>query len=224
MTISAISRRLNNLFAFSSIGATKGFIRFDGLFNVVLTSRVYHRLLDLSKGEHSMRWFLYDETAREHQGIQFGVPLEAIENVRNLLESVNPYISTVRHAIDQVGDENCPMAVELRHLLAGGELAAIINTQNLTSIHPRKVVFFRSGGDRAHYMHILSRHYEPLQYPLLFPHVTPGWGFSPIFPFPLRVYERVSILTQAKQFLTAYFLASSKNKIPNPNAAGRKKY
>lgn len=68
MAISAIRRRLNNLFAFSALGATEGFVHFDGLANVVLIGRVYHRLLDLSEGEHSMRWFLYDETAREREG------------------------------------------------------------------------------------------------------------------------------------------------------------
>lgn len=50
--------------------------------------------------------------------------------------------------------------------------------------------FFGSGGDVPRYVHILSRHYEPLQYPLLFPHGTPGWGFSSTFPFPERIYER----------------------------------
>jgi hypothetical protein len=28
------------------------------------------------------------------------------------------------------------------------------------------------------FMPIYSRHYEPLQYPLLFPHGTPGWGLT----------------------------------------------
>jgi hypothetical protein len=189
VAISAISRRLNNLFAFSAIGATEGFVHFDGLANVVLTGRVYHRLLDLSEGEHSMRWFLYDETVRDHQGLEHGVPLDVIQRVRHLLESVNLYISTIRHALDQVEDETIPVGVELRHLPAGGELAAIINTQNLSTVHPRKVVFFRSGADAPRYVHILSRHYEPLQYPLLFPHGTPGWGYSSTFPFPERVRE-----------------------------------
>ena len=35
------------------------------------------------------------------------------------------------------------MAIELDHLPAGGELAAIINTRNLGTVHPRKVVFFQ---------------------------------------------------------------------------------
>jgi hypothetical protein len=102
---------------------------------------------------------------------------------------VNPYISTIRHALDQVENETIPVGVELLHLPAGRELAAIINTQNLSTVHPRKVVFFRSGADAPRYVHILSRHYEPLQYPLLFSHSTPGWGYSSIFPFPERVRE-----------------------------------
>ncbi|KAE9372835.1 hypothetical protein N431DRAFT_483523 [Stipitochalara longipes BDJ] len=182
--ISSISRRLNNLFAFSAIGATEGFVYFDGLANVVLTGRVYYRLLDLSEGEHSMRWFLYDEVTRERQGIAYSLPLDATQQVRDLLEAVNPYISTIRHTLDQVEDESIPVAVELRHRPADGELAAIINTQNLSTVHPRKVVFFRHGADIPRYVDILSRHYKPLQYPLLFPHGTPGWGYSSTFPFP----------------------------------------
>lgn len=38
-----------------------------------------------------------------------------------------------------------------------------------------KVVFFRHGG-RVQFVHVLPRHYERLQYPLLFPHGTLGWG------------------------------------------------
>ena len=185
-TISTLSRRLNNLFAFSAIGATEGFVHFGGLANVVLTGRVYHRLLNLAEGEHSLRWFLYDETARNRSAVEHGVPVDVIERVRVLLESVNPYVSTIRHALDQVADNQIPVSIELRHLPAGGEVAAIVNTQNLMNVHPRKVVFFRSGIDRPRYVHILSRHYEPLQYPLLFPHGTPGWGWSPTFPFPER--------------------------------------
>jgi hypothetical protein len=37
-------------------------------------------------------------------------------------------------------------------------------------------VFFRKGGLQPRFVPILSCQYEPLQYPLLFPHGTPGWG------------------------------------------------
>jgi hypothetical protein len=93
--ISAMSRRLNNLFAFSAIGTTEGFVYFDSLAIIVLTGRVYRCLLDLSEGEHSMRWFLYNKTAREQSGIEHGVLQDVIRRIRELLESVNLYIATI---------------------------------------------------------------------------------------------------------------------------------
>ncbi|KAF5857812.1 hypothetical protein ETB97_005221 [Aspergillus alliaceus] len=59
--LSRMSRRLNNLFAFSAIGTTGRFVPFHGLANVVLEGHVYHRLLDVADKDHSMHWFLYDE-------------------------------------------------------------------------------------------------------------------------------------------------------------------
>lgn len=53
MTLS-ISRRLNNLFAFSAIGTTAQFVRFRGQANIVLEGRTYHRLLDVADTGHSM--------------------------------------------------------------------------------------------------------------------------------------------------------------------------
>jgi hypothetical protein len=178
--ISAVSRRLNGLFAFSAIGATEGFVQFRGFANVVVTGRVYHRLIDLLEGEHSMHWFLYDETSRSRKATDLRIPREAVDFVRHLLNTVNPYIHTVRHALNEVNSESIPVALELEHVPAEGELAAVINTQNLRTIDSRKIVFFRGGGRPPRFVNIFSRHYEPLQYPLLFPYGTPGWGRSPL--------------------------------------------
>jgi hypothetical protein len=119
---------LNNLFAFSAIGATECFVRFQGKANVVVTGRVYHRLFDLCTGEHSMRWFLYDEMTRTQQAIDLQLPLEAVDRIRDLLELINPDVSTLRYALSQAESDTVPLAVELQHRPAGGELAAIINT------------------------------------------------------------------------------------------------
>ncbi|KAK1993561.1 hypothetical protein LZ32DRAFT_517484, partial [Colletotrichum eremochloae] len=43
LPLSAISRRLNYLFAFSAIGATEGFIHFGVPADVVVSGRIYHR-------------------------------------------------------------------------------------------------------------------------------------------------------------------------------------
>jgi hypothetical protein len=55
------TRTLNNLFAFSAIGYTGEQLRYNGPQNVVITGRVYHRMLDLDADQSSLRWFLFDE-------------------------------------------------------------------------------------------------------------------------------------------------------------------
>ncbi|TVY62600.1 ATP-dependent DNA helicase pif1 [Fusarium oxysporum f. sp. cubense] len=197
LPLSAFSRRLNYLFAFSALGVTEGFVHFGVPSDVVVAGRVYHRLLNLSSGDHSMRWFLYDEAARTDKALVTKVPLTAVHQVRRLLQSVNPYLSSIRHALQQVPSEATPLAVELRDSPASGEIAAIINTQNLNTVDCRKVVFFRHGG-RAQFVHVLSRHYEPLQYPLFFPHGTPGWGVPGLGDASLREGDATATETGAR--------------------------
>ncbi|KAK2670077.1 hypothetical protein RAB80_014214 [Fusarium oxysporum f. sp. vasinfectum] len=134
-----------------------------------------------------MRWFLYDEAARTDKALVTKVPLTAVHQVRRLLQSVNPYLSSIRHALQQVPSEATPLAVELRD----------INTQNLNTVDCRKVVFFRHGG-RAQFVHVLSRHYEPLQNPLFFPHGTPGWGVPGLGDASLREGDATATETGAR--------------------------
>ncbi|KAF7142191.1 hypothetical protein CNMCM5793_009538 [Aspergillus hiratsukae] len=120
-----MSRRLNNLFAFSAIGTTGRFVPFQGVANVVLEGRVYHRLLDVSEKGHSMHWFLYDEAARAERARAQSVAEDAVNTVRQFLEQVNPYVRTLRHALTQVSDEAMPLAVELSVRSAGGECVCV---------------------------------------------------------------------------------------------------
>ena len=62
------ARTLNNLFAFSAIGYTGQQLRFSGPQNVVITGRVYHRMLDLDADQGSLRWFLFDEQGHYRAG------------------------------------------------------------------------------------------------------------------------------------------------------------
>jgi len=61
LSLASQSRRLNNLFAFTSIGVTGGFRQLPMPSNVAITGRVYHQLHDITQGSQSLRWFLYDE-------------------------------------------------------------------------------------------------------------------------------------------------------------------
>lgn len=110
--LSSMSRRLNNRFAFSAIGTTGQFVRFQGQANVVLEGRIYHRLLDVADTGHSMHWFLYDESERGLRARDHDVPSDILHGIRDFLSLVNPYVRTLRHAVSQVPDQSVALAVE----------------------------------------------------------------------------------------------------------------
>lgn len=174
--LSSMSRRLNNLFAFSAIGTTGQFVRLQGQANVDLEGRIYLRLLDVADTGHRMHWFLYDERERGVRATEHDIPDDLLDGIRDFLTQVNPYVRTLQHAISQVPDQTLPLAVELSMLPAGGETAAVITTENLRQVGPRQVVFYRKAGLQPRFVPTLSSHYGPLQYSLLFPHGKPGWG------------------------------------------------
>jgi hypothetical protein len=171
---SALSRRLNSLFAFTAIGTTGEFLPLPAPSNVVVTGRTYHRILHLDSGEHSLRWFLYDEQARSAAASRQHIPAGMLMATRNMMEHESEYLRQIRRAITMASDG--PLAVQLDQPVAGGEVAAIIDAQNLQTISPRKVVFFRNVDRQPTFISIFSHMYEPLQYPLLFPRGTPGWS------------------------------------------------
>lgn len=110
---SLFSRKLNNLFAFSSIGVSGGFIHGLGVpSNVAISGRVYHQMRDTAKGEHSMRWFLYDEASRTRQAHDQQIPTAHFNVVNNLIRSVNPYVAHLKHATSRTDSEQ-PFALEL---------------------------------------------------------------------------------------------------------------
>jgi hypothetical protein len=168
------TRTLNNLFAFSAIGYTGRQLKYGGPQNVVITGRVYHRMLDLDADQGSLRWFLFDERGHFKAGEARKVPVHMIAACKALLEAHSPYVRTLRHAVQTAG----PLYFDL-HLdqaVAGREVAAIINPYNMHEVRCRKIVVAHKGKLRPDFIDILSPLYEPLQYPLLFPFGNPGWS------------------------------------------------
>ena len=58
--------------------------------------------------------------------------------------------------------------------VAAGELAAIVHLTNIQEIHLRSVFIYRNDSFESKKVSILSPQYEPLKYPLLLSHGTPG--------------------------------------------------
>jgi hypothetical protein len=108
------ARTLNNLFAFSAIGYTGRQLKFNGPQNVVITGRVYHRMLDLDTDQGSLRWFLFDERGHFSAGRAQNVPEHMIAACKALLEAHSPYVRTLRHAV-QGPLSHLWLAVSLHH-------------------------------------------------------------------------------------------------------------
>lgn len=171
--ISHRSRTINNLFAMTAIGVTGGFLHPSGLSNVIVTGRTYHRLLDVRSGNHSLRWFLYDVEGHQRQGLACHLPAWWISMFKDQLQEINPFVNRIQAAAKQAGEES--FEVTLEQPAAVGEVAAIVNASNLQTVNARAVTYCGKGDNNHQYLSILSPFYEPLQYPLLFPHGTLGW-------------------------------------------------
>ena len=189
-----LCRRINSLYAFTAIGTTGSFIHVTGVSNVVVTGRIYHRMLNLNTPNHSFYWFLYDEDSRYTAAQQFQISRWILNNLTDTLRLVNPYIHQLQAAISMVSSDEKSFAIELDLPTTGGELAAIVQASNLTHIEPRKIVVFNKTSTQPRFISILSNQYELLQYPLLFPYGDIGW-------YPQRnlqsqcIYYRIRILT-----------------------------
>jgi hypothetical protein len=105
------------------------------------------------------------------------IPLSWIEAIEHDLNAINPYVhhlrkfsSTWSHNIHAVS------ALELSDVSSTGDFAAIMHGDNITDISPRSILIWHNSQNDPSFIPIFSRHYEPLQYPLLFPHGDLGWG------------------------------------------------
>jgi hypothetical protein len=95
------------------------------------------------------------------------------------LNDVNPYVHSLRHfSSTWEGNPDATTALELSDVTASGDFAAIMHANNSIQVCPRSIVIWHNSQADPSFIPIFSRHYEPLQYPLLFPQGTPGWGLS----------------------------------------------
>lgn len=161
----------------------------------------------MDQGDHSIQWYVYDESEQEEHGTQWAVNTKWLHCTRNALDRVNLYVGCLR-SFASVQNRECT-ALELCQPTATGKFAAIAHIANSNAIQPRSIVIWRDTDLEPSFINPLSPHYEPLQYPILFPHGTPGWGmienedgsYARTSPLTQTQYYRYHILTEPR-FLT----------------------
>lgn len=123
-----------------------------------------------------MHWFLYDGSEWQAQGKTFDVPYQWTSALDSALQEINPYVHQLRRFSTLPTEASS--ALELSDVSANGDFAAVLHAANSTAIDPRVIVIWHNHNTEPSFIPIFSRHYEPLQYPLLFPHGSPGWGLK----------------------------------------------
>lgn len=176
--ISHLSRLLNLILSFASLETTQRFPENDGPPGfMAIQGRVYHRVRPNHQNS-AVRWLLYDgflNTLPPHREADWFdmVPPEWVTAFKNALLRVNSLASNLRF-LGQLGHSNAQLILEDT---GTAEIAAILSYSNTSQseIKARRMIVVKKDGENQA-ISTVSRYWEPLAYPLLFPHATLGWG------------------------------------------------
>ena len=163
------SRKYNNWFAFSAIGATTGFKSVaGGPSNVILHGRAYHRMLPGNCATGPLRWFLFDGTnSSQEQKVQ----PEIVEILKQILILHSPLWEKFQLLSEQDAvHARLDLSVSIAH-----EIAAIIVVDPNEPIQSRVVVCWKKTDNEPVFISTKSGLYFPLQYVLINPEGQPGW-------------------------------------------------
>ena len=178
--ISSMSRVLNLIFSFASMETTHPFPVVPGPPGfLAIQGRIYHRLRPNHENS-AVRWLLYDGfmcNMLPFRSLADALPPNWITALRNALLAYNPLVGGLFHlsVLDVRSYPNAHLTLE--DTGTATEIAAVMNYENTTQseVKARQMMVIRRDGDNQA-ISTISRLWEPLVYPLLFPHATLGWG------------------------------------------------
>jgi len=147
----------------------------NGPYYLALSGRTYHRVFPTLRPNHPAHWFLYDAQAALDRAASTNIPLAIVNGVRQDLFSVNRLVSTYRN-FAQFSPQSPTAYIELADPGPGEEIAALYRIGDAPVASGRDLYVQCAADVAPSRISILHPLYEPLQYPLLFPHGTLGWG------------------------------------------------
>jgi len=191
--ISALSRKLNLIFSFAAMESTAAFPAPGNPSFVAVAGKVYHRVRTGRNDNNAVRWMLYDgfkDAAIPHRSQARDIPSSWIRAVRTSLTNYNPFASTVISLWSLRAQQ--PLQFGFASIIVQdpgcAEIAAVMCYENTlrSQISPRSLRISTINNE-PQTIHTVSRLWEPMAYPLLFPHGTLGWGLRPSARDPLSV-------------------------------------
>jgi hypothetical protein len=152
-------------------------------------------MLHIERGQHPLRWLLYASEDRHQTAAHIDVGSSIVPQIEQTMLHSNAYMEKFRLLRDQ--PPGVPYALELKNQPStSSEIPAIIRTNSIANSSPCGVHVWRNHptAKEGEFVDILSSHYEPLQYPLLFLHASPGWS-NKFFPnLTQMTYYRMRLL------------------------------
>ncbi|CAB0007903.1 unnamed protein product, partial [Nesidiocoris tenuis] len=195
------ARAYNNVFCFSALGTSRH-VRAppSGVSLVKIQGKVYHRLFNLddrrsSAINNTLMW-IEDNVERYAVAQNQRLDRQKIRDLEAYLLSVNPFSNRIRQLSKETAEDAHLVFFQQQQQqqrgqivtgeegLGGGEpppapsvIAAVIR---YGAAEPRQAVIWKAGDRSPQVVHFLDPSFEPLQYPLLFPHGSAGWseGFA----------------------------------------------
>ena len=183
--ISRLSRKLNLIFSFAAMESTHTFPTPGNPSFVAVAGRIYHRIRGCPQDDTAIRWMLYDgfdDSSTPHHTQARDVPSSWIQAIRTALTLYNPFVSTVLSLRNLQLQQPLEFGTASIIVQDSGcaEIAAVMCYENTlrSQISPRSL-HISTIDNRAQSISTVSRLWEPMAYPLLFPHGTLGWGLRP---------------------------------------------
>ena len=195
-----IIRKLNQAHAFTSLGTTKVDQQLANATNGVYTFRVQGQmhhlmsqgLLPQQDDRPTYGQIYFHESgqqANERHRLMNDLPLNLLTALAHILENHNPFVHLYRLANEVMTDDSAPKILRFkqssRNYNAGThnrptatEVAAIIDINDLSdeggNIDRHVILHSRSTGLQR--ISTTDGHFDPLSYPLFFPHGDVGWS------------------------------------------------
>ena len=157
------------------VSGPEGFVPMAAPSCVKINGRTYHRILP-GNMRGTVRWYVHDPDERRSEAVGLSLDEVYVENIRVTLNQINLYARQLI-ALGQLPSEQ--LTLHLQWNEESSEIAAIIHHPEVgPAAHERTVVFWKRSMLQPTFIHPLHPLYEPLQYPLFFPHGTAGYHIN----------------------------------------------
>ena len=110
--------------------------------------------------------------ARANEAQRLLVNVSYVTAIAQMLNQINPYAHHLR-ALGQISTQKA--SLHIRWCDESSEIAAIIYRGVGPEATSKTVVFWKTSEQQPTFIQPTNILYEPLQYPLFFPHGCPGW-------------------------------------------------